>query len=100
MPQAGKDFSVALRSPEFGEKKAGGQCGDEEQQVEEEIDECVHAGEQNTGGRTFAGGGLDHEFKKSQVQELNKKLLRSDLLRSSAVVGSGQVVTEQASNFS
>jgi len=44
-PQAAKGLSVALRAPEFGEKKAGGQSGEEEQRVEEEIDECVHARE-------------------------------------------------------
>ncbi len=56
-PQATKVFSAARCAPEFGEKKAGGQSSKQEQRVEEEVDECVHAREQNTGGRTSAGGG-------------------------------------------
>ena len=60
MPQSARILRIGSASrdaPQFGHEQSGREDGDEEQHVEEEIDECVHAREQTTGGRTSAGGG-------------------------------------------
>ena len=41
--------------PQLHEEEQGGDGGDEAEGNEEEVDEGVHAREQNTGGRTSAG---------------------------------------------
>ena len=43
--------------PQFHEQEEGGDGSDDAEGDEEEVDECVHAREWNTGGRTSAGGG-------------------------------------------
>ena len=43
--------------PEIDKQESGRDRGRAGQGDEEEVDECVHAREQNTGGRTSAGGG-------------------------------------------
>jgi|SanBayMetagenome_1026888.scaffolds.fasta_scaffold36769_1 hypothetical protein len=42
---------------QFGQKQKSGDGGGGGQGDEEDVDECVHAREQNTGGRTSVGGG-------------------------------------------
>jgi hypothetical protein len=43
--------------PQFHEQEQGGDGSDDAEGDEEEVDECVHAREQNTGGGTSAGVG-------------------------------------------
>lgn len=60
MPQNGRLFqirSASRHAQQFGDEQSGREDSEEEERVEEEVDECVHAREQNTGGRTSAGGG-------------------------------------------
>ena len=46
-------------APQVCEEQNSGNGGNGGEDEEQEVDECVHAREQNTGGRTSAGGGLD-----------------------------------------
>ena len=48
-----KPLSVICHVPEFNEEQPCGNRGDEAEDDEEEVDECVHAREQNTGGQTL-----------------------------------------------
>ena len=49
--------SAPSRLPQLHKHEEGGHGGGGGEDDEEEVDECVHAREQNTGGRTSAGGG-------------------------------------------
>ena len=55
----GKSRSQLLGVPELDKQESRGDYGGGGQSDEEEVDECVHACEQNTGGRTSAGIGRD-----------------------------------------
>jgi hypothetical protein len=41
--------------PQFHEQEQGGDGGGKDESEEEEVDECVHAREWNTGGGTLVG---------------------------------------------